>query len=253
MTRGKGAVLQQGYDVVICGFGGAGAAAAIEAHDAGASVLVAEKAHEGGGSTQESGGSLASILDQEGAVEHYAALTEGRTPRDVVEAYVAGVMELPTGSGANGGELEPLPMWRPPFPHRYEGTAYATMPRSDSIGRRLRVAEPVSSTAGRRCGASSSATSTSAASTCGTGSQAIELAGRPTAAGRGSRCSRPTPEQVTVEASTRRGAQPAAASPAILSCCAMPSVRASSTCRRRDATPATASAWPRPSAPTSGT
>ena len=130
----------EAFDVVICGYGGAGAAAAIEAHDLGARVLVAEKAEEGGGSTQESGGSLATIEDP-GAVEHYLALTEGRTPRAVVEAYVAGVVEVEGWIRANGGELEPLPMRRPPFPHRYEGTAYATMPHADAIGRRVRLAE----------------------------------------------------------------------------------------------------------------
>ena len=74
-------------------------------------------------------------------MEHYLALTEGRTPRAVVEAYVAGVVEVEGWIRANGGELEPLPMRRPPFPHRYEGTAYATMPHSDAIGRRVRLAE----------------------------------------------------------------------------------------------------------------
>lgn len=45
-------------DVVIVGFGGAGASAAIEARKAGASVLVLERASEGGGSTAQSGGIL---------------------------------------------------------------------------------------------------------------------------------------------------------------------------------------------------
>ncbi len=43
-------------DVVIVGFGGAGAAAAIEAADAGAEVLVLEKGHRPGGATRMSGG-----------------------------------------------------------------------------------------------------------------------------------------------------------------------------------------------------
>ena len=43
-------------DVVIVGFGAAGAAAAIEAHNAGASVCVIEKSGRGGGSTFRSGG-----------------------------------------------------------------------------------------------------------------------------------------------------------------------------------------------------
>jgi succinate dehydrogenase/fumarate reductase flavoprotein subunit len=133
--------VEETFDVVVCGFGGAGAAAAIEAHDRGARVLVVEKADEAGGSTQESGGSVATIVDRAGAVEHYLALTEGRTPRAVVEAYVAGVLELEGWLADNGGSLEPLPMHRPPFPHRYQGTAYANKPRSDAIGPRVRVAE----------------------------------------------------------------------------------------------------------------
>ena len=131
----------EAFDIVICGYGGAGAAAAIEATDLGARVLVAEKVSEGGGSTQESGGSLASILDRDGAVEHYLALTEGRTPRAVVAAYVDGVGELHEWISSNGATLERLPMARPPFPHRYEGSAYGSMPCADSIGDRVRIAE----------------------------------------------------------------------------------------------------------------
>lgn len=43
-------------DVIVIGFGGAGAAAAIEAHDAGAKVLILEKMPMAGGSTALSGG-----------------------------------------------------------------------------------------------------------------------------------------------------------------------------------------------------
>ena len=43
-------------DVVILGYGGAGACAAIEAHDAGAKVLILEKLPQGGGNTAVSSG-----------------------------------------------------------------------------------------------------------------------------------------------------------------------------------------------------
>lgn len=46
---------QQTYDVIVIGFGGAGACATIEAADAGASVLVLER-FDGGGATSRSGG-----------------------------------------------------------------------------------------------------------------------------------------------------------------------------------------------------
>lgn len=48
----------QEADVVVVGFGGAGACAAIEAHDAGAKVLMLEKTAEGGGNTSVSAGGI---------------------------------------------------------------------------------------------------------------------------------------------------------------------------------------------------
>lgn len=129
------------YDVVVAGYGGAGAAAATAAHDAGARVLVLEKSPAGGGSTAESGGSFATVLDRDGAVAHYLAITEGRTPRDVIAAYVDGVLELPKWLADNGRLTEPLPIGHPPFPRRYGGTAYRHKPHSAAIGERYRVRE----------------------------------------------------------------------------------------------------------------
>jgi succinate dehydrogenase/fumarate reductase flavoprotein subunit len=104
-------------------------------------VLVLEKAAAGGGSTAESGGSFATVLDRDGAVEHYQAITEGRTPRDVLAAYVDGVLELPEWLDELGCGVEPLPMGHPPFPRRYAGTAYRGKPHSNAIGQRYRVQE----------------------------------------------------------------------------------------------------------------
>ena len=59
------------HDVVVCGYGGAGASAAYEARKAGANVLVLERASQGGGSTAMSscemylGGSGGTRLQQE--------------------------------------------------------------------------------------------------------------------------------------------------------------------------------------------
>jgi len=57
-------------DVVVVGYGGAGAAAAITAHDAGARVVILEKGGEGGGSTYYSGGFFVSPRDVAGAVDY---------------------------------------------------------------------------------------------------------------------------------------------------------------------------------------
>jgi len=57
-------------DVIIVGYGAAGAAAAIAAHDTGARVLVFEKTASGGGSTRYSGGFFVSPRSVEGAVDY---------------------------------------------------------------------------------------------------------------------------------------------------------------------------------------
>ena len=79
-----------GYDVVVVGFGPAGAAAALAAHDAGARVLVLEAADRGGGNAPYSGGFLCD-LPPEVAVDHLDALCFGRTPRAVLTAYADGL------------------------------------------------------------------------------------------------------------------------------------------------------------------
>ncbi|MEE8716841.1 MAG: FAD-dependent oxidoreductase [Coriobacteriales bacterium] len=66
-------------DVVVVGYGGAGASAAITAHDAGAEVIVLEKLDRKGGSTAVSGGGFVYTKpeDVQSAVEYYRALQDG--------------------------------------------------------------------------------------------------------------------------------------------------------------------------------
>ncbi len=67
------ATLQQEYDLIVVGFGAAGAAAAIEAHDLGAKVLVLEKMSEGGGNSAVSGGGFIIPDHAEHAFEYLKA------------------------------------------------------------------------------------------------------------------------------------------------------------------------------------
>jgi succinate dehydrogenase/fumarate reductase flavoprotein subunit len=80
-------------DVLIVGFGAAGASAAIAAHDAGASVAVVEKTASGGGNCVHSGGFLFE-LDGPQAVEHLDALCFGKTDRAVLEAFARGLPDV---------------------------------------------------------------------------------------------------------------------------------------------------------------
>ena len=77
-------------DVVIVGYGGAGACAAIEAHDAGAKVLILEKLKESGGNTGVSGGGVLSPDSAEAAYTYITGLYEfshSDMDKDLVRLY----------------------------------------------------------------------------------------------------------------------------------------------------------------------
>lgn len=92
-------------DVVVVGYGGAGAAAAITAHDNGAEVVVLEKMPEGGGNTRVSAGSILNMAGME-AVPHIEALCFGAVDRGVIEAYVENAMKNKDWIQELGGEVE---------------------------------------------------------------------------------------------------------------------------------------------------
>jgi succinate dehydrogenase/fumarate reductase flavoprotein subunit len=120
-------------DLVIVGFGGAGACAAIAAHDKGAEVLIVEKAPEeyAGGNTNVAGGGV-NIPDRTGddIAQRYYDLCWGTSPAemaaDVAEA-LAGVPEQLRGWGLTfevsrpGSEASPYSLWNAlPGPPGYE-------------------------------------------------------------------------------------------------------------------------------------
>ena len=114
---------QTGADVLIAGYGPAGASAAIAAHDAGARVIIVESARRGGGNARYSGGFLCD-LPPATAVEHLDALCFGRTDPRVLEVYAAGLHDLGGWLRSLGGTTAPfqpppvrLPAPFPSWPH----------------------------------------------------------------------------------------------------------------------------------------
>ena len=92
-------------DVVVVGYGGAGAAAAITAHDTGARVIILEKMPIGGGNTRLSNGHLFTPTSRE-AVKYLEALCFGKTSREIIQAYVEGCMRINDWIKEMGGETE---------------------------------------------------------------------------------------------------------------------------------------------------
>lgn len=84
-------------DVVVVGYGAAGAAAAIEARTHGAEVLVLEKMLQGGGNTASSGGGFIIPSEAEGAFEYLSktyAFADNDWDPELVRAFCQGAVGL---------------------------------------------------------------------------------------------------------------------------------------------------------------
>lgn len=134
------------FDVIVIGYGGAGAAAAIEAADAGASVLIVEKSDEPGGTTRMAGGNIRSVLDAAKMVAHIEALSDGTTDRASIEAHVQGLLDLPAWIEKSGGVIRPDPGEQlgrkrdpgPPYPGATPGTGFPGVVGAEGVGLRYR-------------------------------------------------------------------------------------------------------------------
>ncbi len=82
-------------DVVVVGFGAAGAAAAINAFDFGAETIILEKMKNPGGASILAGGALKAVHDVSKAVDYLSATQGGRVPAAMIRTFAQGLYELP--------------------------------------------------------------------------------------------------------------------------------------------------------------
>ena len=123
-------------DIVVIGYGGAGAATAITAHDAGAIVIVLEKTTQGGGNTRYAGGTIREYLDIEKAVKYFKAILPRDVSRDMIWAFVEESAKNAQWLTELGAELERAQAGRfPPAPH----VIWPHLPGADGIGGRWLV------------------------------------------------------------------------------------------------------------------
>ena len=95
LRKGGGDFWQDEADVVVIGYGYAGAVAALEAKDSGADVLVIEKMPDPGGISITSGGNVRTIEDVEQGFQYLQATCAGTTPDSVLKALAAGMPQMP--------------------------------------------------------------------------------------------------------------------------------------------------------------
>lgn len=81
-------------DIVIVGYGFAGAVSAISAHDVGAKVLLLEKMPNPGGLSILSGGGVAFARNAESALEYLKRTCNGTTPDEVLWPVAKGMVEI---------------------------------------------------------------------------------------------------------------------------------------------------------------
>ncbi|KAJ9628632.1 hypothetical protein H2203_002534 [Taxawa tesnikishii (nom. ined.)] len=116
--QGADSVPQKGakpdYDVIVLGYGSAGANAALQAANMGANVLIVEKAEHGGGNSFVSSANMTVPTDlqkknkSDGArfARYLEEISQGTTPPKVIDAFVEGLYEMPDWLKQLGGEFE---------------------------------------------------------------------------------------------------------------------------------------------------
>jgi len=89
-----GTISDTEFDVIVIGYGAAGAMSAIAAHDAGARVLVLEKMPDPGGLTIVSAGGMRCAFDRDAALSYLRATCGGRTPDDEIVVLADGMVTI---------------------------------------------------------------------------------------------------------------------------------------------------------------
>ncbi len=116
-------------DVVVVGFGGAGAATAVTAHDAGAKVLLLEKAPKGkeGGNTRVAGQGYLATSSVEKAASYLTAMCGlYKVPQEMVQVWAEEMCKNNDWVASIGGDPQE-------HQHQPEGIEYPELQGSDSV------------------------------------------------------------------------------------------------------------------------
>ncbi|WP_414586591.1 FAD-binding protein [Scytonema sp. PCC 10023] len=96
-------------DVIVVGYGAAGATAALTAHEHGAQTLILEKMPRGGGNSYVSSANMVfpkNTADADKFADYLNEVNFGTTERELVDTFVQGLLENPAWLESLGGELE---------------------------------------------------------------------------------------------------------------------------------------------------
>ena len=122
-------------DVVVIGYGGAGAATAITAYDNGANVVILEKMPIGGGNTRVSGGMI-TLPASKDYIQFLEILTYKNTETEILETFVEESLKTENWIRELGGELTKSVALRAyiPFPNAID---YPHIPFADQALKKM--------------------------------------------------------------------------------------------------------------------
>jgi succinate dehydrogenase/fumarate reductase flavoprotein subunit len=121
--KGERKILKGDYDtdVLIVGYGAAGAMAAIAAHDAGARVLIMEKLRFPGGNSGVCAGAIVIPQNIDDAVRYYRALSFGTVDEEMIQVFAQAMVGIPRLLTEQGAEFKLQEMEPGNFPSLLNG------------------------------------------------------------------------------------------------------------------------------------
>lgn len=120
------------YDVVVVGWGAAGSAAAVTAHDLGAKVLILEKMPEGGGNTRVCGGNIIIPKGKE-FLEYLDILSFKTTEREILEVFVEEAMKNGNWIREMGGDVQIFRPLEVAYPTMIAGASFPHVRGAETV------------------------------------------------------------------------------------------------------------------------
>src|SRR5512141_1405088 len=118
-------------DVAVVGWGSAGTAAAVTAHDLGAKVLILEKMANGGGNTSVCGGNIIIPQGKE-FTEYLDALSFKTTEREIIETFVENALKNGDWIREMGADVQVFRPLEVAYPTMIAGAGFPEVPGAET-------------------------------------------------------------------------------------------------------------------------
>ena len=122
------------YDVVVVGWGMAGTAAGVTAHDKGASILILEKMPEGGGNTRVCGGNIIIPRGME-FVDYLDTLSFKTVDREIIEVFVQNAMKNGDWIREMGGDVQVFMPLEVSYPTMIPGAGFPQIRGAECVAK----------------------------------------------------------------------------------------------------------------------